>query len=143
MSGLPRFLILGLGVAFVCLKWWEDQGDLPRLITSYADDFLCLPLVLTGVLLAHRWAGTRHAPRLPLGHGLVALGVFSLYFEGVLPQFSNRATADPWDVVMYVLGFLVFQGAINRPVAENHAGIIMTSNLPIPPSAKGKPIGHV
>ncbi len=143
LSGVPLTLFLGLGGAFVCLKMWEGQGGLPRLITSYADDFLCLPLVLAGVLLAHRWMGTRLARQLPLGHGLAALGAFSLYFEVILPRLSSQVTADPWDVAMYVLGFVVFQVAINRPVAGNGAGLIMTSDLQIPPSAKGQSIGHV
>nr|MEE4268724.1 hypothetical protein [Candidatus Krumholzibacteria bacterium] len=143
MSGLPLTLFLGLGGAFVCLKVWEGLGVMPRLITSYADDFLCLPLVLTGVLLAHRLASGGQARTLPLSHGLAALAAFSLYFEGILPRLSSRVTADPWDVAMYVLGFLVFQAVINRAVAGTSPGFIMADDLQIPPSAKGKSIGHV
>ena len=62
--------ILFYGKLFPYLPSLRDIGNSP------ADDVLCLPLVLSAVLAAHRLGGRGPAWRLPLTHGILALGLF-------------------------------------------------------------------
>lgn len=114
MPGKKGVLPLLLGL-FVLLRLGEASGTAPGWARSYLDDALCLPLVLTGVLAVHR-LGSRD-PRwcLPLSHGLLALGLYGLLFEVLLPRIGGSAVADPVDLVMYAAGLAFFQLLINRP----------------------------
>ncbi len=38
------------------------------------------------------------------------------HVEGILPYFSARAVADPFDVVAYAVGTLAFRYWLNKPV---------------------------
>lgn len=113
-AGSPgRRVLPVLAALFVAIHAVEARGLAPTWLSSYGDDLLCLPLVLGGILAIQRrvW---RDARTLPPAHGLMALVVFSVYFEMVLPTFGAGAVADPLDVLMYLAGFLVFQFGINR-----------------------------
>ncbi len=115
---LPRnHGLLGvLTAGFFLIRLGESLGSAPGWARNYGDDFLCLPLVLTLAVAIHRWSGRRAA--LPLSHGLLALGVFTVFFEGILPVIGSGAVADPVDVLMYLAGFLVFQYGLNGDLAE-------------------------
>lgn len=124
-AALPRNLgLLALLMAvFFLIRLGETLGVAPGWARGYVDDFLCLPLVLSLALMAQRLGG---CPVLPLSHGLGALGVFTVFFEGVLPRSGSGAVADPLDVLMYLAGFLVFQFCLNGDVAErlDHADLL-------------------
>lgn len=105
-----------LMVLFVMIRVGEAQNVAPGWLRHYGDDFLCLPLVLGLILMAHRLVA-RDGRALPLGHGLLALASFTIYFELILPVFSERAVGDPLDGLMYLAGFLVFQFLMNKSVA--------------------------
>jgi len=105
-------LILAL---FLIVRILEVSGQLPLLASSYADDLLCLPLVLGLVLWAHRrLLGRGSAYTLPRSHGLLTLLLFACYFEALLPRWKSSAIADPWDLLMYALGYLVFEMVMNK-----------------------------
>jgi hypothetical protein len=38
-----------------------------------------------------------------------------MWFEGILPHYDARATADPLDVVAYAVGGLIFWRYMNYP----------------------------
>ena len=124
-AALPRNLgLLALmTAAFFLIRLGETLGTAPVWARGYVDDFLCLPFVLSLALMAQRFGG-RSA--LPLSHCLLAMGVFTIFFEGILPQTGSRAVADPVDVLMYLAGFLVFQFCLNGDVAErpDHADLL-------------------
>lgn len=101
-------------VSFVLVRLGEASGSAPAWVRGYADDLLCLPLVLSAALAARRRAGKPGSLLLPWSHGIVAVILFGLIFEVVLPRFKVAAVADPWDIVMYLAGFLVFQFGLNR-----------------------------
>lgn len=82
------------------------------LMHSYLDDLLCFPIVLTLGLAMYRLFKPDY--RLSLIHMLPVLVVYSIYFEWYLPSVSTTATSDPLDVVMYVIGLVVFGYFINR-----------------------------
>jgi len=100
---------------FILVRLGEFGGTLPGWARWYLDDVLCLPLVLAAVLAAHRLGGRDAGWRLPLTHGILALGLFGIYFELVLPLLRPSAVGDPLDLVMYALGLGLFQFLINRP----------------------------
>ncbi|HSI75235.1 MAG TPA: hypothetical protein VK957_05060, partial [Lunatimonas sp.] len=45
---------------------------------------------------------------------LIGTAYISFVFEVLLPQWSDRYTADPWDVLCYGLGAVYFYLFINR-----------------------------
>jgi len=81
-------------------------------IHSYLDDLLCFPIVLTLGLAMYRYFRPNY--RLTVWHIWPTVIIYSMYFEWYLPQTSVVYTADVLDVMMYVLGALIFQRFINR-----------------------------
>ena len=82
------------------------------IVHSYLDDLLCFPIVLTLGLAMYRLFKPDY--RLSLMHMLPVLLTYSIYFEWYLPSVSTNATSDPLDVVMYIIGLMVFGYFINR-----------------------------
>lgn len=80
------------------------------LVHDYLNDFLCLPLFLPMILGLQRLLRLRRHDMPPrLWEVLQHWVVFSVIFEAVLPRYPHiwRTTADPWDVVAYLVGGLV------------------------------------
>lgn len=113
--------------AFFLVRILETTGHLPPLAASYADDLLCLPLVLGAILWCHRRLGNSMAGgTLPHSHGLLTLALFAIYFEGLLPRLKTTAVADPWDLLMYLAGYLFFEAVINKPprlIRQDHCQV--------------------
>jgi hypothetical protein len=125
-------LLAGLVAVFFLVRLGEAHGSAPGWVRNYGDDFLCLPLVLSLVLAIHRLTGHGSRTTLPVLHSLLALGIFAVYFEGVLPHTGSGSVADPLDVLMYLAGFLVFHFGLNRNVEErsDHADLPLMKFLP-------------
>jgi hypothetical protein len=93
---------------------------LPPLLRAYLADVLTLPLELTLALCAMRRLYFRQpAFVLPTSWIFSTWVVMAVWFEGVLPRYDARATADPLDVVAYALGGLVFWRWMNLPDRPN------------------------
>lgn len=107
-------------VCFFLIRLGERWGSAPGWVRSYGDDLLCLPLILSLVLTVHRLTGRSVTGGLPVSHGLLGLGVVAVFFEVILPARGTAAVGDPWDVLMYLAGFLVFQLVLNRGIAKPH-----------------------
>lgn len=86
------------------------------IVHSYLDDLLCFPLVLTLGLAAYRFQWPNY--QLTPWHVWPLVLIYSVYFEWYLPQQSAAYTADVLDVVMYVLGALIFLRFINKSGAN-------------------------
>ena len=106
---LPLLIIL-----FVMVRIGEANGTAPQWVRGYGDDLLCLPLVLSLALTVRRLAGRTGCRRLPLFHGLMAVIFFGAFFEVILPLVKGPAVGDPWDLLMYLAGFMIFQWGLNR-----------------------------
>jgi len=118
-----RGLLPILVVLFAMIRLAEAQGSAPGWVRSYGDDLLCLPLVLSVVLTVHRlYHGSGRFTLLGF-HGLLAVVLFGVLFEGILPLTGVRAVADPLDILMYLAGFLVFQVGLNQPNWRFHGNI--------------------
>lgn len=107
----PVFLSC-LFLAFLNQLIEKGFGVFIPLVHSYLDDLLCFPIVLTLGLAAYRTAYPTY--RLTGWHIWPMVLIYAVYFEGYLPQTSALYTSDPLDILMYVLGALIFQRFINR-----------------------------
>lgn len=87
-------------------------GIFVPIVHSYLDDLLCFPIVLTLGLAMYRYFKPSY--ELSAWHIWPTAIIYSIYFEGYLPQTSVAYTADIIDVLMYALGALIFQRLINR-----------------------------
>lgn len=81
---------------------------LPLIVRFYVNDFLIVPIVLALCLIVVRWLKSNFFYQLPLVVVLYVSIMYSVIFEWFLPQFHPRYTADIIDVMLYLLGGLVF-----------------------------------
>ncbi|WP_276498361.1 hypothetical protein [Pontibacter litorisediminis] len=88
---------------------------------THLDDLLVLPLALTVALAAERLYFRNPGFVLPQRFTLLALLLFSVVFEGLLPLLHQKYTADPWDVAAYGVGAAVYQAWMNKPLARGQA----------------------
>lgn len=82
--------------------------DMPTWITSYVNDFLCMPVVLTICLKIVCFIKKDTAVLLPILPILTLTSFYAIYFEWYMPQVEMRYTADWVDVIMYFGGALLF-----------------------------------
>ena len=129
LTGMGRVIPWGRGLLpvlvalFFVIRLLEAGQSAPSWVRAYGDDLLCLPLVLSVVLTAHRLAVGSGRFTLPGFHGLLAVVLFGIFFEGILPLTAAGAVADPLDILMYLAGFLVFQAGINQPTWRYHGNL--------------------
>ncbi len=102
----PVFLILGAFVYFL----QRLTTALPELVNNHLNDFLCMPIVLKIGLYSVRYVKSDRRLKLPLLLQVLVTLVFIIYFEGVLPNATERYTADVLDILAYTLGLLFFMG---------------------------------
>ena len=114
----PVFLACLLLYAAFRLVLWLFPGLLPPFLIYYLPDFLCLPLVLTLVLVLQRHVVLRQpAYTLNAWQVVFAVGYFSVLFEVVFPRYYSRYTSDVADALAYALGGILYWYGINpRPV---------------------------
>lgn len=80
----------------------------PRWFSSYLADLLCMPVLLILTTISIRWIKGWVTFLLSGKMILFTLIYLSLVFELLLPQLSARYTADPFDLVAYGVGALLF-----------------------------------
>lgn len=83
------------------------QGEYDYFLSGYLSDVLCIPLIVTwiSVLLRHYYKSDFLPQRSMVWCTFL---IVSVYFEGILPKFSEQATADAWDVLAYFAGTLIW-----------------------------------
>ena len=81
---------------------------LPSLIDNYVNDFLCLPIVLGGILFVIRWLKKDINYQFPFAFIFFMASYYSFYFEYYLPKHNPRYTTDLIDVLAYFSGALTF-----------------------------------
>lgn len=107
---------VGIYTVLLVLK---KTGVYIPLISDYLSDLLVMPVVLSIALWAVR------STRTPKGeerqeyffrwwHVAFTVGFYSLLFEVLFPQLTDRFTADPWDVLAYAVGGVLFFLVLNR-----------------------------
>ena len=74
----------------------------------YLNDLLCLPLVLTLTIFVQRSLFNKPAYLLNRYQAGMAAAYFAFMFEGVVPLYNARYTADFGDVICYGFGAWLF-----------------------------------
>ncbi len=106
LSVLFVLYCLHLGIKFA-------KYPVPLWVSSYFADILCLPILLSFIVIFLRKFRQEHDFQLKKSMILFVFLYVSFVFEIVLPTFSNRYTSDIYDVMMYALGGLSY-GYFNR-----------------------------
>lgn len=103
----PFFIFFGFMACCIYLAP-KMALPLPKWIAFYANDFLCMPLVLSISLAAIRYIKKNAAIYVPLRVVLAITTYYAVYFEWIMPKFSSRYTSDPIDILLYFLGAILF-----------------------------------
>ena len=96
---------------------------LPSFVTSYVNDFLCLPIICKigqSVLQMVTRQKDLHVPWQPL---LLLIIFYAVYFEWYLPGIRMRYTSDYVDVILYFLGGMFFYGIERTSLSEKRINI--------------------
>ena len=114
MSSIQKKIFTTILIAFVLNQTIERMGLYLPFFHSYFDDLLCFPIVLTIVVLAHRNLRLNSKDYvLPISHIVLAVLLFSLIFEIVLPRLHTRFTHDARDILAYTIGAFFFHKYLN------------------------------
>ena len=96
-------------------------------LDNYLDDLLCMPILLSGWLAEqYDLFGRKRLRRIEI---FALWVVVSLVFEGLLPYWSPRYTADGWDVVCYGLGSWLFYHLIQERVGQPASTTLPSTTL--------------
>ena len=114
MLGFSKYFWL-TSLTFTLNQFMERAGLVIPIVHSYLDDVLC-PGIVLGFALAVQQQLTYRSPGylLTRGHILFFVGWYGLLFEVLFPLWDSRHHADPWDIVAYAMGALLFQLLGNR-----------------------------
>lgn len=104
-----------ISLIFVLNRVFEVLGWSNSALRSWLDDVLVLPLALGFALWVHRRRGRSPEWTIPVFQVILAVVLYSVFFEMILPVFSTRATSDPLDLIAYGAGGVLFHFALNRP----------------------------
>lgn len=111
---LTNRVFLGAVLLFLAFHLLVIFGIHSPLLESYLDDILCLPIILSITLYAHRrFRVNSNRFRLPLLHILIAFVVIAIGFEVVYPLMTSHGTADVADLLAYGGGAVIFDQWIN------------------------------
>lgn len=81
---------------------------LPSLINNYLNNLLCMPVVLTLCLIVLHLIKKNYSLTIPIFVIVSITLYYIVYFEWFLPKTNERYTADPIDVVLYIIGATAF-----------------------------------
>jgi hypothetical protein len=89
-------------------------------LNGYINDLFAIPVIANLALWFQRAVMYRSEYYvLAPWHVIFIVAYVSVAFEGALPRFSVRYTADWADVVMYVIGGFFFYFVMNRPAMRH------------------------
>ncbi len=99
-------LLTSIGTTVYLLQFTDYK--LPTLLQNHLNDLLIIPIVLWIALTVLRTLLLSQNIRIPLSYIVIIVIGYSFYFEYYLPIVNARYTADPWDVICYILGGVFF-----------------------------------
>ena len=107
-SKLCLFLLV-LIVFFVLYHISELSLFSNKIFSSYLDDILCIPIVMSITLVIFRLVIVQDNSFIfPMSYIIIAVIFFSVLFELILPTISIKYTRDVFDIVAYSIGGIVF-----------------------------------
>jgi hypothetical protein len=108
---VKKFRYLGDGLFVISCslyalnRWCIKPHVHSAFLRFHFNDLLLIPCALPPLLLMQRRLRLRTMDDPPTWGEIALYTVFwSVLFEGIGPHLLRRATGDPWDVVVYVLG---------------------------------------
>ncbi len=102
---------LFIGSVLLALSIYISQrlnAPIPKWISFYVNDFLCMPIVLATCLASVRIIKKSEHLYVPVIAILAITAYFTLFFEWILPKYSDRYYYDPYDIVLYSIGAFLF-----------------------------------
>ncbi len=115
MSIVKNKILRICALLFVMFHILEASDLAPAILAAYLDDFLCLPLLLSAILLLQQRFIVHNVEfSLPPAQVVFSLIYISILFEIILPNFSEKFNADPFDFFAYAAGALLFYFFINK-----------------------------
>ncbi len=108
MKPVKIFFFISVFIFLSIIILTAAKVEMPTWITSYVNDFLCMPVVLTICLKIVHFIKKDTSIRLALMPILTLTSFYAFYFEWYLPQVEMRYTADRADVIMYFGGAFLF-----------------------------------
>ena len=110
----PVFLISSLLFLFHQFSQKVVNYPIP-LLDNYLDTLLCMPILLSLLLLEQRQLFKKGAHfRFNAIETIFLVLLLSVLFERLFPWLSPNFTADWWDVLMYLIGGSIFYYFINK-----------------------------
>lgn len=92
----------------------RKTGVIVPFVTNYFTDLLAVPIICSLALAFQRRFVEPAGYRFKAGHVIFVVVYTAIVFEWLLPQFTARYTADGIDVVLYILGGLLFWFLLNK-----------------------------
>jgi len=81
---------------------------LPTWLRFYANDFLCMPIILSVCLASIRYWKKNINLYIPGYVVFLVTAYYNFHFEWLAPQLFGRYTSDWVDVLLYAFGALLF-----------------------------------
>ena len=106
LLNITFILFLLIFILFEALKL--NGVTFPVWTTSYLNDFLCMPIILTVCLKMAHYLTKDKSIKISIAQALALTFFYAIYFELILPQFVDRYTADLVDVLLYFSGAFLF-----------------------------------
>lgn len=91
------------------------------LIDSYLDPLLCMPILLQLITWERQLFHRSNTYILPRSHIFGYFLLISIVCEWVLPRWNPKLISDPWDVLAYALGtvmYVLVATPYRRPASE-------------------------
>lgn len=99
-----RWWALVAGGLLLAHQGWSILGWRWPWADAYLDDACGMLVWLTLLEWEQRRLWKWRARPFALGELSVIVGVWAIFFEGLLPRWHTGYTADPWDVFAYAIG---------------------------------------
>jgi len=97
-----------ISIAVIIYSCQRLHIQLPNLINNYVNDLLCVPIVLAITQKLIQLFKKSHNYIISVKVIFFVVFYYSLYFEYILPLYKTRYTGDFIDVVLYILGGMIF-----------------------------------
>tara|TARA_R110002073_G_scaffold53840_4_gene138838 strand:- start:47329 stop:47682 length:354 start_codon:yes stop_codon:yes gene_type:complete len=107
-KGLKYYFITSIIVGVCIYSAQKTSFPLPRIVRFYVNDFLIIPIILSGSLYFLRWSKNDKNYKIPFWIILYISSFYTFIFEYFLPTFHLRYTADVIDSILYFISGFIF-----------------------------------
>lgn len=108
MKKIYYLFSVSFGIFLLNLLLLNLDLQLPTFFSSYLNDLLCMPVVLSICLFLIRKISKKKELKISLFSAFSLAALYSVYFEVYLPEVTIRYTSDVIDVLLYFSGALIF-----------------------------------